>query len=61
MSWDLGLPIWSGSGSIVWKATAPNDTSLIGAEFFNQVWVQDPKSNTLGVAVSNAGKGIVGK
>ena len=60
-SWHTGLPIWSGAkGNILWKTTAPNDASLLGVTFYNQVWVQDPKANAAQIAVSKAGKGVVG-
>ena len=60
-SWDAEFPIWStANGGLVWKATAANNTSLLGVTFYNQVWVQDPKANPAQIAVSNAGKGVVG-
>jgi len=53
-------PFNSGSGKIQWKLRVPNDSSLIDLKFYNQLWVADPGANVLGIAVSNAGKGVAG-
>ena len=60
VSWDIAFPIWSGIGGAAWKVKVPNNPGLLGATFYNQAWVMDPKANAFGAAVSNGGKGILG-
>jgi hypothetical protein len=50
----------SASGQVATTLTVPNDPVLRGAEVFNQWAVQDPTVNPLGMAFSQAGKGVIG-
>ncbi|MCA8968948.1 MAG: S8/S53 family peptidase [Planctomycetes bacterium] len=54
----LGLTT-SAAGTASMPLTLPSDNSLVGLRFYNQFLVVDPV-NALGLAASNAGKGVVG-
>ena len=56
---SLGLPNANGSGSL--PLALPGDPVLLGAPLQNQVLVVDPPANTLGVTLSNAGEGQIGR
>lgn len=48
----------SGSGSIPFAL--PNNSSLVGLQFYNQYMVFDSGANTLGLTLSNGGRGKIG-
>ena len=54
------LALTDGAGEAAVPISVPNVTSLLDAAFFEQFAVLDPAANSLGVALSNAGAGVVG-
>ena len=54
------LALTDGAGEAAVPISVPNVTSLLDAAFFVQFAVLDPAANSLGVALSNAGAGVVG-
>ena len=43
------------------KLPIPNSTALLGAPFYNQALIVDPKANPGGIILSNYGEGYIGK
>ena len=39
----------------------PSDAGLLGIRLFVQGWASDPGANPLGIVVSNAGEGLIGR
>lgn len=60
VSADSTLVIIGASGSATWSLTLPPTPSIGGIEFFNQAYAIDPTRNLLGIAVSDAGAGVIG-
>ena len=61
-SLDLLLVVPTGAnGAATLALPIPNDMRLVGATFFNQFAVIDAGANSLGIAFSNGGKGIIGR
>src|SRR5262245_1996962 len=54
---DVEVPV---AGATTHSYAVPNDSALVGAEFFAQVLAADPTANTAGIAVSNALAGTIG-
>ena len=61
VSWDLTAPVFALNTATTWKILVPMDSGLLGAEFFNQLWIQDASANPAGIATSNGGRGVVGR
>ena len=51
----------SSGGKATFKLPIPNDTTLLGAPFYNQVLVVDRAANAAGFTATNAGEGQIGK
>jgi len=54
------LIVTDSQGSFKTTMKVPSSPSLLGAEVYGQAWVPDPKSNALGVAMTNGFKAVVG-
>jgi hypothetical protein len=51
----------TGTGNAAtWSIGVPNDSSILGASFFNQAFVPSPTTNPAGLVVTNAGRGRLG-
>ncbi len=61
ISLDVILPLVNTAGKARWSVAVPNDTMLLGVNYYNQAFVTDPKANALGATLSNAAQGTVGK
>jgi hypothetical protein len=62
VNWLVEINIFARNGGTeILKVTIPNDPKLLNVEFYNQAWVLDSAANSLGIATSNGGKGIIGK
>jgi hypothetical protein len=61
VSWETEFPIFALAGTYRFTVTVPEQIPLSGNTFFNQVWVLDANANPLGIATSNAGRGVIGK
>lgn len=60
-SLDLLFPqVVNGSGAGTVSIPVPNQTSLIGAQFYNQYFMLAASSNALGIVFSNGGEGKIG-
>lgn len=52
--------ITSTSGTASWSLAIPNQTSLLGAQFFNQAMVADLAANAFGAVLSNSMRAVLG-
>jgi hypothetical protein len=51
----------TGTGNAAtWSISVPNDSSILGASFFNQAFVPSPSTNPAGLVVTNGGRGRLG-
>ena len=53
VSGELATPLTHGCGTARVEVLLPDDTSLLGARYFNQAIAFDPGANPLGITVSN--------
>ena len=58
---DFVLPLANLGGIAPLTLPIPNDAGLVGIRMFVQGWVSDPGANQLGIVVSNAGAGLIGR
>ena len=56
--WFFPVLNFTGRGSVGFDI--PDDDSLMGASFYNQGLVVDPRANVFGATVSNGGEGRIG-
>ena len=60
VSADVSLPLKNTSGIARFNLAIPTTPKFLGKSFYLQGLVLDPKANTLGAALSNAGKATIG-
>ena len=61
VSYDLGISLSTGNGAGSIALKIPNQGSLVGTSFYNQLLVLDLKANKAGITMSGAGKATIGK
>jgi hypothetical protein len=60
VSVEATVPFATGDGSTVVSVPLGRDPGIRGIPFYNQAFVLDPQANPLGIAMTNAGRGVLG-
>ncbi len=50
----------TGSGNTSIRFAVPNSQNLVGVQFYQQFYVNDPPANNLGVVLTNGAAGTIG-